>query len=58
MNVILVVFQHYVRCYKQFIDDTEFKETKILCHNSEEETKQFISSALSFLEKHQNNLEK
>ena len=45
------------KCYKQFIDGSDFKEAKILCSNRENETKQFISSALSFLEKHQINLE-
>ena len=47
----------YQKCYKQFIDGSDFKEAKIFCCNIENETKQFISNALSFLEKHQFNLE-
>lgn len=45
------------KCYKQFIHGSDFKQAKILCHNSENETKLFFSNALSFMEKHQIELE-
>ena len=45
------------KCYKQFIDDIDFKPATDICQNIENEIS-FFSNALQFMEIHQSNLEK